>query len=180
VPELAEVRDEVVRAWKMIQARDRAMKRAESLADQARKDSRPLKAIFGDRPGMEVIETEPFSWLTQGGVAGLGQQSVPELSEVKGVVDAGDDFMREVFGLHVGDVGVAYNNPKTIAYVIRATSFQPTAKLLEDLFLMTPLPQYSTVAVVDRQQTLVAWNEAIQRDADLKWIREPFPGHAER
>lgn len=176
VPEFDEIRGEVVRTWKLREARGLAMKRAEALAAEARKDGRPLKGLFGERPGMQVIETEPFSWVTQESIADSGGASPPKLTEVPGIVDAGNTFMQKVFSLHVGDVGVAFNNPETIAYVIRPTSFQPTTKLLEDLFMMTPLQQYSAAAAFDRQEMLFAWNEAIQKEANLDWKRPAYPG----
>jgi len=176
VPELDEIRGEVVRAWKLREARGLATKRAEALAAEARKDGRPLKALFGERPGMQVIETEPFSWVTQESIADSGGASPPKLTEIPGIVDAGNTFMQKVFSLHVGDVGVAFNNPETIAYVVRPTSFQPTTKLLEELFMLTPLQQYSAAAAFDRQEMLFAWNEAIQKEADLDWKRPADPG----
>jgi hypothetical protein len=180
VPELAQVRDEVVRAWKMIQARERAMKRAESLAEQVRKDNRPLKTIFGDRAGMQPFETLPFSWMTEDTASALAGQSVPTLSEVEGVVDGGYDFMRAVFNLHAGDVGSAFNNPQTIAYVIRVNSFEPSLTVLHERFLATPLPLYSAAAAFDRQKMIVSWNQAVLREAKLEWERPPIPGRGEQ
>ena len=40
-----------------------------------------------------------------------------------------------VFDLRVGDVGVAVNQPQTIAYVVRITTSEPPLQVLRDMFL---------------------------------------------
>ncbi len=163
----------------MIEARGRTMKRAESLAEEAHKDNRPLKSIFGGRAGLQVIETAPFSWLTEGPVRSLTERPAPTLSEVKGIVNPGNDFMRVVFDLHVGDVGTAFNNPQTIAYVIRPSMFEPSTTVLETRFLSEQWPQYGAAAVGDREQMILALNETLRREAKLDWVRPPDPAREE-
>ena len=62
VPELAQVRDAVAQAWKLVEARKPALAEANQLAEKARAaGDKPFKEIFPDR---KVIETNEFSWLT--------------------------------------------------------------------------------------------------------------------
>ena len=133
------IRAEVLRAWKLIHARDIALKAAETLAAEARKADKPLKQVFADRPERHVILPSKFTWLNFPNVA-HGWQQPARLSAVEGVDMPGWDFMREVFGLQQGQVGVAFNAPKTIAYVVRPSQFTPSYDVLRPQFETEPLP----------------------------------------
>lgn len=173
VPELDEIRDEVVRAWKMREARPLAAKHAEQLADEARTAKKPLAEVFAGKSGMQVSETPAFSWLT-GGFAGMFNQQVPPtLSEVEGVDDPGDAFMHQVFSLEVGDVGVAMNNPQTVAYVVRLTSLEPSRQLLRDTFMADNFNRYASSAGSDYRRIYEEWLDARKVEADLRWARAP-------
>ena len=56
-------------------------------------------------------------------------------STIEGVDMAGDDFMKTVFTLEPMGVGTAMNHPKTIAYVIQTQKYDPTDKVLWEVFL---------------------------------------------
>ena len=174
VPELSEVRDEVLQSWKQIQARELARNRAKSLVEKAREADKPLSEAFGAGDGVRVTTTPAFTWLTRGMDFGmLGQQAPPKLSEVEGVQDAGPDFMREAFSLSVGDVGLAMNQPQTICYVIRLVSLAPSREVLRNLFMVDPYAQYQAASQEDRFETTRAWIKNIETEAHLEWKEPP-------
>jgi hypothetical protein len=174
VPELSEVRDEVVQSWKMIQARDLARKRAQALVGKAREAGKPLAEAFGAGEGVRATTTPAFSWLSRGADLGMfGSQAPATLSEVEGVQDAGPDFMREVFSLSVGDVGLAMNQPQTICYVIRLDSLNPSREVLRNLFMIDAYSMYESAASEDRNDTIRAWVKGIETEAHLEWKQRP-------
>jgi hypothetical protein len=138
IPELAEVRDEVIRAWKLRKAADLAQKRAEELAKQAQEANSSLTDVLADQQGIEVIRTDPFSRYTGGEVffaAGSRQQQPFRLSEPGGIVAAGPEFMDEVFGLKQGEVGAVLNHDHSIAYVVRVVEHQFSPDELRTAYL---------------------------------------------
>ena len=70
IPEFSDegVRKEVLRWWRMVKARELALKEAKLLGDEASKSQKSLKQTFADRPEVSVITPAPFSWLTFGHV----------------------------------------------------------------------------------------------------------------
>lgn len=173
VPELSEVRDEVVKSWKMAKARDLARKRAEALVDEARKADKSLKDAFADQEGLSVTTTPAFSWLTRGAAGSLDSQAPVRLSEVEGVQDAGPDFMREAFNLSVGETGFAMNQPQTICYVIRVVSLEPSREVLRTTFMADSYSSYAAASMEDRREVLNAWIKGIENEAHLTWKRPP-------
>ncbi len=141
VPEFADVKDEVLRQWKLVQARPRAQKRAEELADAVRKALEEGKsmaeALAGQtvtgEPGsleLDVTTTPPFSWLETDeptSFPNLLGGGPPRLSTIPNIEKPGEEFMRVVFDrLNNGEVGVAPNLEKTIFYVVRVHHRTPS------------------------------------------------------
>ncbi|NQU25237.1 MAG: hypothetical protein HQ567_28465, partial [Candidatus Nealsonbacteria bacterium] len=176
VPEFDEpgIEKEVLTAWKTEQARLLAVKAAETLAKKAREAGKPLADVFAEH---DVKTSDPFTWLTFGNMPAGLSRTPPSVSEVEGVDRAGPDFFRKVLELKAGDVGVAMNYPKTIAYVIRVVEVNPTReKLWSDFtgdvtFQQLVFPQWGL------QQTMYEINVALQEElesaAGLKWVRPP-------
>jgi hypothetical protein len=171
VPPLDEIRSEVVQAWKLNKARELAKKRGEEYAEQARTQKKSLAELFGSQPNMKVSEPAPFSWLTLGNVP-LQQGAEPRLSEVDGVDQAGPDFMRAVFGLPAGGVGVAFNQPQDIVYVVRAIEFEPSEEQLRDEFARENPMRYLSAAREDQRAIYRSWIEDLKTDADVRWLRQ--------
>jgi hypothetical protein len=171
VPELKDIRDEVLFAWKTRAARDEARKQAEELAAKARQNPKPLAEQFPDR---DVKLTNAFSWYETDLSGGFDQRPQPtRISRIDGVQDPGPEFMQTVFGLDVEQVGTAMNNPENICYVIRVRSQTPDRTKLYDAFMVDNFQtyrQFGEAAVMrngrEALQTLLA-------DADIKWLREP-------
>ncbi len=85
----------------------------------------------------------------------------------------GPAFMRTVFDLTKGDVGVAMNEPQTIAYVIRVIDFEPSLDTLLGRFKHETFRSYETVSLEDQLEMMRAWRKEFRANAGLKW--EPRP-----
>lgn len=168
VPDFADVRSKVLRAWKMVKARDLALAKAKKLAEEANTAGKPLKELFADREGLTVLQTPSFSWLTRG-TANVDNRAPLAISEVEGVEVPGADFMREVFSLSVGSAGEAMNEPQTVAYVVRVVSLEPSREVLRVGFLADPYQLYNEVAVEDQIEVRDAWMKGIEAEAHLTW-----------
>jgi hypothetical protein len=172
-----ETRREVLTVWKQVQARELAQKRATELAETARKSSKPLSEVFAEEKKLKVTETPPFTWMTQGSEF-LGPQE-PRITNVLGVEAAGQDFMRTVFDLSAGEVGVAFNAPQTEVYVVRVMSMEPSPRVLMERFLAeTPRQQQNYFMISQDENVKMSrdWLEDIRATAGLHWKREAFAG----
>ncbi len=182
VPQFAEVRGEVESAWKMIQARKPMHRKAEELAALARTSGKSLKESLGDK-GYKIIDTGTFSWMNSSSAGDFNAGTMPRISEVEGVVDPGNDFMREVFGLRVGDIGIAENNPETAEYIVRVTSLEPAETVLRDTFMADKggnAQQIQQVAFIDQRRLVDAWRKRFIDETKLVWVEPPRDEMASR
>ena len=124
VPRLDQIRDQVVKAWKLIHARALARRRADEYAAQAREAGKPLNDVFAAQSNLKVTETGAFSWLSVGNVPFDPSGMQPRISPVAGVEHPGAEFMEAVFKLSPGEIGVALNEPQDTAYVVRLTEYE--------------------------------------------------------
>lgn len=173
------VADQVRQAWKMIEARKLALDAAKALKDEAAKANRPLKEVFADRQDIRVVAPPPFSWLTFGSVP-MGVQ--PRMSAVEGVTMPGSmpgtDFMQTTFTLTAGQLGVAMNQPQTVAYVIRMVELAPPEQVLVKSFEESDsIYRWISMAMEDQHQIDQAWKEEIKTAAGFKWERKPTERH---
>jgi hypothetical protein len=175
VPEFADVKQEVEHAWRMIKARDLALEKARSLAAQAGKEpAKSLRESLGAQ-AKDVAETNRFSWLTLGASPMMMGRPEPRLSEVEGVEDAGNEFMRAVYSLDENEVGVAMNYPQTIAYVVRLVEGVPD-DFLKTQFMAAAAANYQSFAFaseIDTQPVIDAWRKAVDEQSGVEWKREP-------
>ena len=174
VPEMAEIRDEVVLACKMIEARKLASERAKAIAEMARTEEASLSDL-ASREDLPLVKPAPFSWLTYGAASDFNYRMPPRQSEVQGIEDPGHEFMQTVFTQPSGGVAVAFNNPQTIAYVIKLAQFEPDAKVLHSGFLADDFRTYEAVMEPQFRQQMMAWGKSIQDEAGLKWVCPPDP-----
>lgn len=181
VPELDEpgVRERVVGAWKLIEARTLASETAERMADEARKAKKPLAEVFAARKDLKVVTPEPFSWLTYGSVPVWLRRLPPRLSEVAGIEAAGSDFMQAVFALKAGEIGPAVNQPKTTVYLVRLAEYLPSESVLWEMFVADDYGSYANVARYDQGVANRIWIDALKAEAGLQWKRDPFRGRVE-
>ena len=95
----------------------------------------------------------------------------PRLSEVEGVDQPGEQFMRAVFSLPQGGVGVAANEPQTIVYVVQLAEYaRPLDELRRDFAAEQPM-RYLGVAREDQRQLYLAWLDKVEKAADVHWLR---------
>jgi hypothetical protein len=137
VPKLDElgVREQVIDAWKLIQAGPIAKKRAEALAESVRKaDGKMSEAlagqtVTGDEKGATVtVQSSPeFSWLRESFVPQLSLERPPvQLGNPVVVTAAGMKFMSTVFDdLKDGETGVVFNDDASVCYVVRILERRP-------------------------------------------------------
>ncbi len=138
VPTLADVRDEVVKAWKFQKAVEIAQKNADEMAKKAQENKEPLTTVFADDPSIKVTRTDPFSELTGGDIGvvnGQLEQSPFRLSQPEGLHAPDPDFMRKVFQLKDGEVVALPSHDHTIVYVVRVVEHQPAINELRTAYL---------------------------------------------
>jgi hypothetical protein len=178
VPELAEVRGEVIQAWKKQKSAELAKKRAEELAKRAQDAKATLTSFFADDKSMKVVSTDPFSHLTGGDVSFLGgqfQQQPFRLSQPSEIVAAGPEFLNRAFELKEGEVGVAMNNDHSIAYVIRVVKHEPSMPELRNEYLtdsMTWMGENSFLREHTTQAVSIL-QSGLEAQAKVKWERDP-------
>lgn len=168
VPTFAAARDNVERAWRIIEARDPARTQAEELAEQARGRSITLEQLATDRGDVTMTQVGPFSWYET-------SSGMPQLSQPPGVFLPGEDFMQAVFALAPGEVAVAFNEPKTVCYCIRLVSLTPPDSELRARFLEQRNDQMAIDQVAQRSysQVFERWIEGLEDRYQLRWEREP-------
>ncbi len=141
IPELDEVREEVIMAIRMKEARKLAREAAEALAKQANeKADAKLSTIVPE--GKEQFLHEdlgPFSWMNSFGFGRATIGNVPQLDNV------GAEFMRKVFTNDIGEAGVAPNQSERVFYVVQPNGFQPPVDELRQRFLQ---PQERMMAMM--------------------------------
>jgi len=165
VPELNDIREEVVDAWKRQQALALAKAEAERLAKQAAAD-KPLGESLG--AGHTVLQPPEFSWMTTGFTPFGG--GAPALSAVDGVQSAGEDFMKSVFALQPGQAGVAVNQPQDTVYVVRMVEQSPDDEVLKQQFLASGVTnEVAQMAFVELGQLWQSWYDDLERE--MKVVR---------
>jgi hypothetical protein len=170
-PSFQSARDDVVRAWRIVEARPLARKAAEEIAAAA-KAGTTLEQVAATRGGLEVEKVGPFTWLTRG-TAPFG--SAPELSQPDGLAMPGEALMRAVFDLEPGQCSVAFNQPETVCYAVRVASFEPDEARLKELFLASTQDprRLATVAEDDTRAVYDNWMKSIQERNGVAWKRDP-------
>ena len=170
-PSFEESRPKVLAAWKLIEARKLALKKAESLAAEARTAGKSLKEVFAAQAA-EVVEVANFTWLTEGDV--LAQQferAPPKISELPGIDAPGDRFMAAVYALVPGEVAATINAPESTAYVVRMTGQQYSDDLLRTRFLAATYETYFEAGSSDERAFVEQWDKSLETAAGLTWVR---------
>lgn len=169
-PTFADVREEVERVWRLMEARPLAKKRAEAIAAAAA--GKDLAAAIAGQEGAEVTKVGPFTWLTRG-TAPFG--SAPVISQPAGVQMAGNEFMEAVFGLEPGGTATAFNEPKTICYCIRLVAYEPDESLLQERFtdVSTDPRRLAMLADDETRDVRERWMAAIEKRYGVEWKRDP-------
>lgn len=177
VPKLADVKDEVVKAWKLQQAAELAEKHAKEFATKAQESKSPLTTFFADDPAIKVVRTDPFSELTGGDVGfanGQLQQEPYRLSQPDGLVAAGPDLIKRAVGQKDGEVSAVLNNDHTIAYVVRTVEHQPALNELRSAYLAeaNTWPGLNVMSRGHMQEIFASVANDIIAGSNLKWERK--------
>jgi len=169
-PSFETARAQVEQAWKIVEGRAVAEKKAAALA--ARAATQSLTEVVAGEQGLEAVKVGPFSWLSQGTVP---QGTPPFVSDPAGLIMPGDDFMEAVFALQPGQTATAFNEPKTICYAIRMESLAPPLEDLEKRFLEVKDDQRRIAMVAQREfsTAITDWLEGLETKYALEWKRQP-------
>ncbi|MDA1052484.1 MAG: hypothetical protein O3C40_18665 [Planctomycetota bacterium] len=168
LPKLEDIRNEVVDAWKHREAFVFAKAEAEKLAKQAGA-GKPLGESLSEHDGLEVIQPAPFSWMSTGSTP-FGGAGAPTLSQVDGVEAAGNDFMKAVFSLKPGEVGVAVDQPQAMVYVVRIAAETPSEEILKEQFLASGVtPEMSQIAYSEIEDVWQDWYKDLEQEMNVKW-----------
>ena len=130
VPDLKEIRDQVVRAWKLDRARPLARKAAEELAAKVKSEGGQFKDLMvGDRP---VTSIESVTKLTPGMPIPSQfngqfrfQRGPAKPTEIRQIPDASPALIETLFALKPGEVAVEPDLPKTTYYVLTLEKRDP-------------------------------------------------------
>ncbi|MEX2315773.1 MAG: hypothetical protein WD669_01385 [Pirellulales bacterium] len=188
VPPLEEIREQVLRAWRLDKASAAALARAEELAKKAEASGGPLGEFFGNDPTVKIVRTDPFAWLTGGEVALVDRQLQRRpyrLSEPDGIVAAGPEFMNKVFDLDDRQAAAVLNHDHSIAYVVRIVEHSNTEDKLREMYLgeADRWPGASTMIGQHAQAANQALVQSVLKAAGLERDRPldpPDRGDAER
>ena len=169
-PTFQAARADVERAWRIVEARSLARKKAEEIARKV--DAGETLAAAAGTAEPKVEKVGPFTWLTQGTVP-MG--TPPSLSQPEGISMPGEEFMQAVFGLEPGKTAVAFNEPRTVCYVIRLETLEPPLEKLREKFMAARDDQRRLAMVAQREtsRATAAWVEALENRHALTWRREP-------
>jgi hypothetical protein len=164
VPELNEVRDEVVDAWKRIQARKLAEEKAEQLRAKVGQGDDPWETALSDTLRTLVVTTDPFTWYSSMGMR-VTPTVVPKLDGV------GQEFMKRIFSADVGDVLVAPNQAKSVYYVTRVIEKSPDidelrARFDEDQFKQGP----AALADMELSSEANLWLSRLFSDLNVEFL----------
>ncbi len=174
---MEDVRDQVLTAWKMIEARKLALNEAQRLEAEAKKDMKPLTEVqFAGESGVNL---PPISWMRQSFnqfTGQLGMEWVPLPEEVK---VAGLDLRKTLFNMNEGDYATAFNQPQTIAYVMHATgtSYSMTGRQfspesIRAIFMAEPFRSYAEAMQIERFDSRREFFNELRREYDLEILTE--------
>ncbi len=115
MPGLSEVRDQVVRAWKLDRARPMAEADAKKYADKVKAAGGTIKDAVVD--GKPVIQIDSVSRMRAPFPGLEGPMGAPTPTDLPQIPTAGSDFIASLFDLKTGQVAVLPDQPKLSYYV---------------------------------------------------------------
>ncbi|MEL6896787.1 MAG: hypothetical protein AAFP90_11840, partial [Planctomycetota bacterium] len=128
VPELADVREEVIQAVKDQQAQKLAAAAAKEMVEKLNKPGADLKAMVSEEKQVLITtDVGPFAQIQMMG-GGFTTSEVRELNQV------GQEFMTSVFDSSENTWTSAPNDPKSVYYVVKPTTFTPSTEELQNRF----------------------------------------------
>ncbi len=171
-PTFEEAKANVEKAWRIVEARELARKKATEIARKSEAEKATLEAAVAGRTDVKATQVGPFTFLTQGS-APLDAPAV--LSSPKGLDLPGEAFMKAVFALEPGGTAVVFNEPETVCYCVRLVSYEPTAEELRQRFLDDREDQSRLAMVSQRQyqRQFGEWVGSLDKKYAVEWKRPP-------
>ncbi len=173
VPTFEQAKPKVEQAWKFMEARKLAEKKAKEYMAEARREKKSLEALFGKQPELRVLKPAPFSWITFGPTPRENEPPQPRFGVVEGVDIPGEAFMRAVFHLSPDDYTVTTNNPQTTVFVVHLLEFDRSLDTMLTSFGQDKDPRYKSLANFDREKIYRGWIEGLLQEAGVEWRRDP-------
>jgi peptidyl-prolyl cis-trans isomerase D len=129
-PSFQEIRDKVLLAHQMLNARDRARDRADKLAQSLRELHGDIQKLRETDTGIETITIPPMALWSNAPVFSIQMMSRPRRvpTELPGLRFPSDELRSELFDRKEGDVAVAPNQPQDIYYVALVSKHQPASR----------------------------------------------------
>jgi hypothetical protein len=188
IPTLGEpgIREEVVKAWKRIEALPVAKKRAAELAERVRQKHNDLGAalgketVTGDSKGLAVTisESPEFSFYSESSAPDpMRQRAVVQLGNPIVVSRPGPKFMRVAFDeIDEGQVGIALNDDASVYYVVKVLSRRPAdradfEKANDKLFGQAS--PYMEVAYLEVREAVAEYTRRMDEKYAVKWNASP-------
>ena len=164
IPELDEVRAEVVDVWKRQRASQLAGNAARELTEKMGGD---LEDPWGDALTTAekalIVETDPFTWISRFGEFNM-PSNVPKLDRV------GGEFMQAVFATPAGQIGLAPNAGSSIYYVFRVLEFSPAPEELQQRFSADPIKSGPMgIAREESNRLLLDWYQNLESEMGVQW-----------
>ena len=149
VPTLGEAREDVVAAWRLIEARKLALAAANKIVEQAgQAPEKTLADLVPEARREDFLNQsiEPFPWM-EATFRGMPLSGMPQLAamgmrfadgytigNVSALNNVGEEFMESVFATAVNGTATALNRDGTVVYVVRPTAFTPAMDILQEQF----------------------------------------------
>jgi hypothetical protein len=174
VPSFESARADVERAWRIVEARPLARQLADEIAAAATGGG-SLAAVVSEKFAARKLEATtvgPFTWLGRN-AATFG--APPMLAQPDGLSMPGEEFMQAVFALQPGGTAVAFNQPRTVCYVIRLVEYRPDDEALRQRFLDASTDERRLLEIARQEETQAVsrWIDEIERKYALDWKRPP-------
>ena len=147
-PPFKEIRDDVLAAWKLSEAKKLALKKGKEIAERATEEKLQIAAAMGEQE-FEILETDFFSQVTFGTTPNR-RQGV-RLSEALPLEYVGGEFMKQAFALGDEDVSALPNFDGSKVYVVRRSQKENTEQELRNAFLQSFSRTQDSQYIISRQ-----------------------------
>ncbi|WP_437193533.1 hypothetical protein [Planctomicrobium sp. SH527] len=175
------VREQVIEAWKKLQAQPKAKARAEEVAKMVKESDKPMAEALAETTvsGKEgslyltVRSTGEFTWMQRPIVPPTGLQQTPPVSPsmVPGVDNPSEAFFKTVFDeMKVGDVRVIPNQDQTEYFVVKVTTRYPSTP--EDLEKFR-----EAFMAAGMQQSYISLAQRTLSENSVDWRSDLFKKH---
>ena len=89
--------------------------------------------------------------------------------------------MEAVYAMQVGETGVVFNQPQSVAYIVRVTSSSPSADVLWEQFQTTNVLLYRDAGLPEMiAASYEAWLDEIRERTGFRWVNKPEAREVER